>query len=88
MPNLTQWLNAEKIQYIERVSDWKAAIQVAGDPLLSEGAISQDYIDTIIRLKQETGPYFVIAPRIAMPHAALPCRMPALSRVPKSWDYP
>ncbi|WP_089527801.1 PTS sugar transporter subunit IIA [Pantoea ananatis] len=69
MPNLTQWLNAEKIQYIERVSDWKAAIQVAGDPLLSEGAISQDYIDTIIRLKQETGPYFVIAPRIAMPHA-------------------
>lgn len=69
MPNLTQWLNAEKIQYIERVSDWKAAIQVAGDPLLNEGAISQDYIDTIIRLKQETGPYFVIAPRIAMPHA-------------------
>lgn len=69
MPNLTQWLNAEKIQYIERVSDWKAAIQAAGAPLLAEGAISQDYIDTIIRFKEETGPYFVIAPRIAMPHA-------------------
>ncbi|EHT99403.1 putative PTS system IIA component [Pantoea stewartii subsp. stewartii DC283] len=69
MANLTQWLNAEKIQYIERVSDWKEAIQVTGNPLCREGAISQDYIDTIVRLKEETGPYFVIAPRIAMPHA-------------------
>lgn len=69
MANLTQWLNADKIHYLERVSDWKAAIQITGDPLLREGAISQDYIDTIIRLKEETGPYFVIAPRIAMPHA-------------------
>lgn len=69
MANLTQWLNADKIHYLERVSDWKAAIQITGDPLLREGTISQDYIDTIIRLKEETGPYFVIAPRIAMPHA-------------------
>ncbi|UYK97330.1 PTS sugar transporter subunit IIA [Pantoea stewartii] len=69
MANLTQWLSAEKIQYIERVSDWKEAIQVTGNPLCREGAISQDYIDTIVRLKEETGPYFVIAPRIAMPHA-------------------
>lgn len=81
MPNLTQWLNAEKIQYIERVSDWKAAIQVAGDPLLNEGAISQDYIDTSSASNRKPVPTSLL-------RRALPCRMPALSRVPKSWDYP
>jgi ascorbate PTS system EIIA or EIIAB component len=69
MSNLSKWLNDEKIQYLENVSDWKEAIQVAGRPLLNEGAISQQYIDVIIQQKQDIGPYFVIAPRIAMPHA-------------------
>ncbi|ERK06318.1 MAG: PTS sugar transporter subunit IIA [Pantoea sp.] len=69
MSNLSKWLNEEKIQYLENVSDWKEAIQVAGRPLLNEGAISQQYIDVIIQQKEDIGPYFVIAPRIAMPHA-------------------
>jgi PTS system ascorbate-specific IIA component len=69
MSNLSKWLNDEKIQYLKNVSDWKEAIQVAGRPLLNEGAISQQYIDVIIQQKQDIGPYFVIAPRIAMPHA-------------------
>ncbi|WP_158780452.1 PTS sugar transporter subunit IIA [Pantoea sp. BAV 3049] len=69
MSNLANWLSNEKIQYIDAVSDWKEAVQLAGLPLLKEGAISQDYIDAIIRQKEEIGPYFVIAPGIAMPHA-------------------
>lgn len=69
MSHLAKWLNNEKIQYVESVADWKEAIQIAGLPLLSEGAISQSYIEAIIRLKEDIGPYFVIAPRIAMPHA-------------------
>ncbi|WP_416411760.1 PTS sugar transporter subunit IIA [Pantoea sp. App145] len=69
MSNLSKWLNEEKIQYLENISDWKEAIQVAGRPLLEEGAISQQYIDVIIQQKEDIGPYFVIAPRIAMPHA-------------------
>lgn len=69
MSHLAKWLNNEKIQYVESVADWKEAIQIAGTPLLNEGAISQSYIEAIIRLKEEIGPYFVIAPRIAMPHA-------------------
>ncbi len=81
MANLTQWLNAEKIQYIERVSDWKEAIQVTGNPLCREGAISQDYIDTIVRLKEETGPYFVIAPESR-------CHMRVLNRARRNWACP
>lgn len=69
MSNLANWLSNEKIQFIDAVSDWKEAVRLAGLPLLKEGAISQDYIEAIIRQKEEIGPYFVIAPRIAMPHA-------------------
>lgn len=68
MPTLSNWLNKDKVQYVESVADWKEAIQIAGRPLLEEGAISPAYIDSIIKQKEEIGPYFVIAPRIAMPH--------------------
>ncbi|MGC1003917.1 PTS sugar transporter subunit IIA (plasmid) [Pantoea agglomerans] len=69
MSHLAKWLNKEKIQYVESVTDWQEALVVAGRPLLSEGAISQDYIDAIIQQKKQIGPFFVIAPQIAMPHA-------------------
>ncbi|CAH0288040.1 Ascorbate-specific PTS system EIIA component [Erwinia aphidicola] len=69
MSQLAQWLNNEKIQYVDNVADWKEALQIAARPLLNEGAIAQSYIDAIIRQKEEIGPYFVIAPHIAMPHA-------------------
>lgn len=69
MSYLGTWLNTEKIQYIESVNDWKEALLIAGCPLINEGIITQNYIDAIIREKEEIGPYFVIAPRIAMPHA-------------------
>jgi len=69
MSHLAKWLNDEKIQYVESVADWQEALTIAGRPLLSEGAISQNYIDAIIRQKEEIGPFFVIAPQIAMPHA-------------------
>ena len=68
MPTLSNWLNKNKVQYVQSVSDWKEAIQIAGRQLLDEGAISPAYIDSIIKQKEEIGPYFVIAPRIAMPH--------------------
>ncbi|MGC0793803.1 PTS sugar transporter subunit IIA [Pantoea agglomerans] len=69
MSHLAKWLDNEKIQYVESVTDWQEALVIAGRPLLSEGAISQDYIDAIIQQKEEIGPFFVIAPKIAMPHA-------------------
>lgn len=69
MAHLAKWLNEEKIQFLESVPDWQAAIEAVARPLLHEQVISQRYVDTIIQQKQDIGPYFVIAPRIAMPHA-------------------
>ena len=68
MPTLSNWLNKDKVQYVKSVADWKEAIQIAARPLLAEDAISPAYVESIIKQKEEIGPYFVIAPRIAMPH--------------------
>ncbi|TCV99917.1 PTS sugar transporter subunit IIA [Biostraticola tofi] len=69
MANLTTWLNKERIQYVNTVVDWQEAIALVAEPLLKDGTITADYVANIIKGKQDLGPYFVIAPRIAMPHA-------------------
>ncbi len=69
MPALSTWLNEDRIQYVNAVSDWQDAIKQVAGPLLKDGTISADYVTNIIKQKEAIGPYFVIAPRIAMPHA-------------------
>ncbi|WP_410012475.1 PTS sugar transporter subunit IIA [Sodalis sp. C49] len=69
MPALSTWLNEDRIQYVNAVGDWREAITRVAEPLLQDGTISADYVANIIKQKEAIGPYFVIAPRIAMPHA-------------------
>ncbi|MBC3227054.1 MULTISPECIES: PTS sugar transporter subunit IIA [Serratia] len=45
------------------------AIQAAGQALCLSGACSQEYVEAMVASYQEFGPYFVIAPGLAMPHA-------------------
>ena len=50
------------VQYIdqEHVS-WQNMIQMAGQPLLDDGLIAQEYVDEIITTCTEKGPYIVLA---------------------------
>lgn len=58
-----------KINFEKSVSDWKEAIETAAQPLLLENYISQSYIDAMIQNVIEFGPYIVIMPNLAIPHA-------------------
>lgn len=69
MAGIAAWLTPDRIAFVNELSDWKSAINKVGQPLLSEGAIKQSYIDAIIYNKESIGPYFVLAPYIALPHA-------------------
>ena len=62
--------NEQYVQYIdqEHVS-WKSLIQMAGQPLLDDGLIAQEYIDEIITTCKEKGPYMNIGPNIVLAHA-------------------
>lgn len=66
---ITTWLPAENIQIVDSVSDWKKAITIAAQPLLVKKAITEDYIKAIFNSHHELGPYYVLAPGLAMPHA-------------------
>ena len=49
--------------------DAEAAIRAAGQLLVNEGAVENRYVDAMIASYKEKGPYFVLAPHIALPHA-------------------
>ncbi|HGM5493145.1 TPA: PTS sugar transporter subunit IIA [Serratia fonticola] len=66
---LNDWLNADHIQLCDRVADWQEAVTLSAQPLLQREAITADYLAAIFRQHQALGPYFVLAPGIAMPHA-------------------
>ncbi|MCW7548935.1 PTS sugar transporter subunit IIA [Photorhabdus sp. APURE] len=62
-------LTQDVIQVIPDVKNWRGAIAVACQPLVENGAISSCYIDAIYRSHEVIGPYYVVGPGIAMPHA-------------------
>lgn len=52
-----------------QVSDWKEAVRAGVDLLVQAGTVEPRYYDSILSMVQEFGPYFVIVPGVAMPHA-------------------
>lgn len=62
-------INEKRVVYKESVENWKEAIKSAAQPLLEQELIEKDYITAMIDSVEEHGPYIVIAPNIAIPHA-------------------
>ncbi len=62
-------LTEDYIQFFDKVDTWEEAVRLSADPLLKGGEIQQSYIDGMIESVKEHGPYIVIAPNIALPHA-------------------
>lgn len=48
--------------------DWEDAVRTAVAPFVEAGIATQGYVDDIVRGAKELGPYFVLAPHVAMPH--------------------
>lgn len=48
--------------------DWKAAIKLGTDLLEQAGCITREYYEDIIRQTETIGPYFLVAPGLALPH--------------------
>lgn len=50
--------------------NWEEAIQIAGSLLFKDDYITQNYINTMIDLVKENGPYIVFSPGFVIAHAA------------------
>ncbi len=66
---LQQLITEDCVRIYSKVHDWQDAIHQAAQPLIDNGAIAPRYVDAIIRSHEKLGPYYVVAPGIAMPHA-------------------
>ncbi len=62
-------LTKEYIQFFDKIDTWEEAVELSAKPLLDGGEIKQSYIDGMIESVKAHGPYIVIAPNIAIPHA-------------------
>lgn len=49
--------------------DWKEAVKLSVDPLIESGAVKPEYYDAIIESTENYGPYYILMPGMAMPHA-------------------
>ena len=61
-------LKAEYIKINEECQDWEDAIKHAGNILLENGIVTEEYIETVIESVKLFGPYVVVAKGIAIPH--------------------
>lgn len=66
---LSNLVSTELIQTNITASDWRDAIKKSAKPLLDNGKIRESYIEGIITSVEESGPYFVLLPHVALPHA-------------------
>lgn len=68
--NLKQSLiDNDSILLQQDARDWKEAIKLSTDLLVKSGAIEKEYYDAIIDNTINFGPYYIIVPEVAMPHA-------------------
>lgn len=68
-PVLSDLLKEENIQIMDQLSSWEEAVTVAAKPLVMNGVIETTYIDSMIDNIKTLGPYVVIGPEVAIPHA-------------------
>lgn len=57
------------IKLNQTAANWEEAIKIGTDLLVVSGAIEPRYYENIVSKIKEMGPYIVLAPGLAMPHA-------------------
>ncbi|MGI5858609.1 MAG: BglG family transcription antiterminator [Tepidanaerobacteraceae bacterium] len=68
-PVLKDLLTEKTTKLNVKANNWEEAIRIGGELLVENGFVEQRYVDAMIKNVKELGPYIVIAPGIAMPHA-------------------
>jgi len=67
--NLKELLRPSLVAVDVEVKDWEEAIRACGKLFIADGATEERFSDAMIRVAHEFGPYIVVAPGIALPHA-------------------
>ena len=65
----TAFIENNSIRLGLTAKDWQEAVKLSVDPLIESGAVLPEYYDAIIASTTEHGPYYILTPGMAMPHA-------------------
>lgn len=57
------------IQVIDNVETWEKAIEIGATPLIKNNKIKFGYVESMIQNIKNMGPYVILIPGVAMPHA-------------------
>ncbi|WP_110927001.1 BglG family transcription antiterminator [Bacillus massiliglaciei] len=68
-PVLEELLTSQTIQLQPSVPNWKEGIRAAAKPLVDLGTVEESYVKAMIEAVEMNGPYVVITPGVAIPHA-------------------
>jgi len=69
LPTLCTLIDEPMIQLGTHVTSPDEAIRVVGSLLQNRGLVTPGYVEAMSRMYRQYGPYLVIAPGVAMPHA-------------------
>lgn len=68
---LKELLDKNLVAIYDEANDWEEAVALSGQSLKKEGYIEQSYVQEIVDNVKEHGPYIVLIPGVAMPHATV-----------------
>ncbi|MEC0250069.1 BglG family transcription antiterminator [Bacillus halotolerans] len=68
-PMLAELMTPNHITMADSAPCWEDAVRMAAKPLLDDGSVTPQYVDAMIATIQTLGPYIVITPNVAIPHA-------------------
>lgn len=67
---LAEAMTESTVRLDVEAADWRAAVRSVGQLLVDNQAIQSTYVDAMVRYIEAKGPYVVIAPGVAVPHAS------------------
>lgn len=62
-------LTEKTVKVKTEVKDWEEAVRIAGNLLYENGDIEKGYIDSMVDIVNEVGPYIVVMKGVALAHA-------------------
>ncbi len=66
---IREFVEAGHVAFHQSFVDWEEAVRASCETLKADGTIEQAYEDAVVNSVKKYGPYIVLAPNIAMPHA-------------------
>lgn len=73
MSELMNFFHHGAMNIYSGAKSWQHAIDLSMDSLLANNCVTKNYIASIKQTTVDIGPYYLLAPHIAMPHARPEC---------------